>query len=80
MLPTDHSPIFAEPDQRVAFLDEACNGDAALRQEVESLLSAQGRLGFLHKPQDYANTGRTNRYGRTLFKVIACRSFCPKPI
>ncbi len=36
-----------ESDRRDAFLDEACNGDAALRQEVESLLSAHGKAeGF----------------------------------
>lgn len=36
-----------EPGSRAAFLDEACNGDAALRQEVESLLSAHGKaVGF----------------------------------
>ena len=36
-----------EPDRRSAFLDEACQGDAALRQEVESLLSAHGKAeGF----------------------------------
>ena len=36
-----------EPDRRGAFLDEACKGDAALRQEVESLLSAHARAeGF----------------------------------
>ena len=31
-----------EPSRRSVFLDEACQGDAALRQEVESLLSAHG--------------------------------------
>ncbi len=30
-----------EPDQRKAFLDQACAEDQALRQEVESLLSYQ---------------------------------------
>ena len=36
-----------EPDRGTAFLDEACDGDAALRQEVESLLSAHGKAeGF----------------------------------
>ena len=36
-----------EPSKRAAFLDEACDGDAALRQEVESLLSAHGKAeGF----------------------------------
>ena len=36
-----------KPDRRATFLDEACNGDAALRQEVEWLLSAHGKAdGF----------------------------------
>ena len=40
-----------KPDRRAAFLDEACNGDAALRQEVESLLSAHGKAGdFIEVP------------------------------
>jgi len=34
-----------EPDRRDAFLDQACQGDADLRQEVESLLSAERSLG-----------------------------------
>src|SRR4029078_12226417 len=29
-----------DPDRRPAFLDEACSGDAALRNEVESLLTS----------------------------------------
>ena len=39
--------------QREAFLTEACGEDAALREEVESLLAAHGRAGqFLHvEPQ-----------------------------
>src|SRR5262245_60859543 len=47
-----------EPDRRAAFLDEACNGDAALRQEVQSLLFAHGKAeGFteatpMRMPQD----------------------------
>jgi len=40
-----------KPDRRAAFLDEACNGDVALRQEVESLLSAHGKAGdFIEAP------------------------------
>jgi eukaryotic-like serine/threonine-protein kinase len=36
-----------EPERRGVFLDQVCNGDAALRQEVESLLSAHGKAeGF----------------------------------
>ncbi len=33
------------PAERAAFLDEACAGDASLRQRVESLLSEHGHLG-----------------------------------
>src|SRR5262249_10172683 len=37
--------------QRAAFLDEACAGDPALRQEVESLLAQQGRVAdFIKEP------------------------------
>jgi len=45
-----------KPDRRAVFLDEACNGDAALRREVESLLSAHGKAegftdaGPMHTP------------------------------
>jgi eukaryotic-like serine/threonine-protein kinase len=39
------------PAARRAFLDEACRGDAQLRQELESLLqSSEKTLGFLQKP------------------------------
>ncbi len=45
------------PD-RVAFLDAACGGDAALRDEVESLLAGQERaVGFLDTPAWQAGTG-----------------------
>ena len=36
-----------ERDRRKSFLDEACRGDDALRQEVESLLAAHERAGSL---------------------------------
>src|SRR5262245_36761063 len=40
-----------EPQQRAAFLDEACAGDTDLRAEVESLLAARDNAGeFLHQP------------------------------
>jgi len=36
---------------RTAFLRQACNGDAALENEVQSLLAAQGEIdGFLDRP------------------------------
>jgi len=39
------------PEQRAAYLDQACGGDAALRQRVESLLRASGsRCEFLDPP------------------------------
>ena len=38
-------------EERAAFLDEACAGNAALRAEVESLLASHDRSsGFLHVP------------------------------
>ena len=43
---TRHSRV--RPDERQAFLDEACRGDTALRSEVESLLArAADASGFL---------------------------------
>lgn len=40
-----------DPAQRAVFLDEACAGDAALREEVESLLAShQDADGFLEEP------------------------------
>jgi serine/threonine protein kinase len=39
------------PEERAAYLDRACQGDSHLRQQVERLLNAQGRLGsFLEQP------------------------------
>ena len=39
------------PDQRAAFLDEACAGDAALRQRLKILLAANEHPGsFLQSP------------------------------
>ena len=50
------SPIFRRavelsPEQRVAFLDGACAGDAALRLDVERLISAHEQAGgFIESP------------------------------
>ena len=39
------------PDERMAFLDGACDGDEALREEVEALLAAcENATGFLDQP------------------------------
>src|SRR6516225_110799 len=46
-----HSAREREGNQRAAFLKEACAGDDALRQEVESLLAQEkGVAGFLEAP------------------------------
>jgi serine/threonine protein kinase/tetratricopeptide (TPR) repeat protein len=37
-----HGAAGRDPGERGAYLDEACAGDTALRQEVEALLAAQG--------------------------------------
>jgi len=49
-----------EPARRSAFLDEACQGDAALRQEVESLLSAHGKAGHFIEVAPLGAAGRTS--------------------
>src|SRR5438046_916603 len=46
-----HSAREREESQRVAFLEEACAGDEALRQEIESLLAEEKEAkGFLESP------------------------------
>src|SRR6266705_1940360 len=46
-----HTAREREESQRVAFLNEACAGDEALRQEIESLLAEEKReAGFLESP------------------------------
>src|SRR5437660_763408 len=38
-------------EERQAYLDEACGGDAALRREIESLIDAYERAGsFIERP------------------------------
>ncbi len=46
-----HSALKHEPDQRSAFLKQACAGDEALRREVESLLANEGEAeSFIEAP------------------------------
>src|SRR5690348_4087487 len=46
-----HLALEREENQRVAFLNEACAGDDALRREIESLLAEEkGAEGFLESP------------------------------
>lgn len=43
------------PDERPAFLERACAGDAVLRKDLDSLLAASGQsLGFLRRPAEEA--------------------------
>ena len=45
----------SDPRVPLAYLDRACAGDLALRQELESLLAAAGRAGsFLESPATVA--------------------------
>ena len=37
-----HAALQHKPDERGAFIDEACQGDEELRREVESLLAEEG--------------------------------------
>ena len=44
------------PQERNAFLERSCGGDAELRLKVEALLKAHGRLGnFLEEPPSGAS-------------------------
>src|SRR6516162_6992637 len=53
-----HSAREREGNQRAAFLKEACAGDDALRQEVESLLAREkGVEGFLEAPAPADGSG-----------------------
>ena len=69
-----------EPDERAAFLDEACAGDHALREEVESLISSDEQAGsFMESPvlEDaavlLADQTRGSLVGRTFgrYKIIS---------
>ena len=45
------SALDREPSQRASFLDEACAGDHALREQVEALLAADHQArDFLERP------------------------------
>ena len=46
-----HFALEKDPADRLAFLNESCNGDEELRQEVESLLASQAEAGdFIEEP------------------------------
>src|SRR5262245_56372918 len=46
-----HTALDCTPDQRSAFLDQACAGDLALRRQVDALLLASSKAGsFIDAP------------------------------
>ena len=46
-----HAALERKPEARQAFLDDACNGDTAVRRQVELLLAKEEQAGsFLETP------------------------------
>jgi serine/threonine protein kinase len=46
-----HSALERNPAERMAFMDDSCNGDEELRHEVESLLASHEKAGdFIEEP------------------------------
>ena len=59
-----------DPDERPAYLDEACAGQPELRQQVENLLRLHRRRGsFLEKPA--AESAATGPFGCRRPAVVA---------
>src|SRR6185503_18160204 len=49
--PIFHRAVELQPDERAAFLEAACAGDAALRSDVERLISGHEQAGsFIESP------------------------------
>ena len=57
------------PDERAAFLDEACAGDTSLRQRLEILLAAHDEPGsFLQSAAQDNGNGEAADGGRTVIQ------------
>ncbi|MXY25171.1 MAG: serine/threonine protein kinase [Acidobacteria bacterium] len=52
-----HAALDQEPQARDAYLDEACGGDGALREEVQSLLDAHAKPSVVDRPALEADPG-----------------------
>src|SRR5215467_6819001 len=60
-----HRALTCEPEQRAAFIEQACSGDEELRKEVESLMASHQQTGSfidspavqvpVHEPSEYLN-------------------------
>src|SRR5438309_428751 len=79
-----HSALERQPEERAAFLDEACAGDQQLRKEVEALLAASEQAGsFIENPaleaearslaNEQGDAGAESVVGKTIghYRVIA---------
>ena len=45
-----HAAVALAPNERHTYLDRACDGDASLRQAVESLIKSHEETGFVDQP------------------------------
>jgi hypothetical protein len=45
-----HAAVALPAQERAAYLDHACDGDASLRQAVESLIKSHEETGFVDQP------------------------------
>jgi len=62
-----HAALERAPEERQAFLEQACDGDRALRQEIESLLRHDSEgAAFLETPVMKAAGGEASRAGQQL--------------
>ena len=74
-----HRALEREEPDRSAFLDEACEGDEALRREVESLLTEESEAGFMETPamegeaRELAQENRPTLEGRRIgtFEILS---------
>src|SRR2546430_1855076 len=73
------SALERKPDERSAFLNEACAGDSSLRNEIESLITSHEQAGgFIASPafalmaESLTNNGAESLAGQALshYKVI----------
>ena len=56
-------------DMRAVYLDRACEGDPALRAEVESLLSTLGRIGGFLEPPEIAEASTLGFPGLSVWHI-----------
>ena len=60
------SALECAANERMEFLDKACNGDASLRAELEELIAAHKQEGYLDAPTPASNGALTDRPDETM--------------